>query len=224
MWLRPNTRMVTESYNSIHCKMRSKLHKYLEHWEALFLWSWLNLWRWRTPLFKVSCHDQRQPSVSHHKQVSSIFFPFLFLKTPFTFLSQTPLLLSSHHRRMSLLGWQIKQILQLIVEIASVCDSCCAFYILTDYVKVNSQNFEGWKQVICERNPILAVICMCLWFESWLSFSSVNFLIYCSVGEKFKKVVVRFLRTNILKNMASSGENLVNLKKVFHSKYIHKAN
>ena len=127
MWLRPNTRMVTESYNSIHCKMRSKLHKCLEHWEALFLWSWLNLWRWRTPLFKVSCHDQRQPSVSHHKQVSSIFFPFLFLKTPFTFLSQTPLLLSSHHRRMSLLGWQIKQILQLIVEIASVCDSCCAF-------------------------------------------------------------------------------------------------
>ena len=103
--------------------------------------------------------------------------------------------------------------------------------------------FEGWKQVICERNHILAVICMCivhfanvhkfslvltvqctvlpddecLWFESWLSFSSVNFLIYCSVGEKFKKVVVRFLRTNILKNMASSGENLVSLKKVFHS-------
>lgn len=41
MWLRPNTRMVTESYN---CKIRSKLHKYLEHWEALFLGSWLNLW------------------------------------------------------------------------------------------------------------------------------------------------------------------------------------
>jgi len=34
--------------------------------------------------------------------------------------------------------------------------------------------------------------------------SSVNFLIYCSVGEKFKKVVVRFLRTNILNNMTSS--------------------
>ena len=64
----------------------------------------------------------------------------------------------------------------------------------------------------------------CFWFESWFSFSSVNFLIYCSVGEKFKKVVVRFLRTNILKNMASSGENLVNLKKVFHSKYIHETN
>jgi len=34
--------------------------------------------------------------------------------------------------------------------------------------------------------------------------SSVNFLIYCSVGEKFKKVVVRFLRKKILKNMTSS--------------------
>ena len=37
----------------------------------------------------------------------------------------------------------------------------------------------------------------------------MNFLIYCSVGEKFKKIVVRFLRTNVLQNMTNSGEDIL---------------